>query len=96
MHAKMSAAVPRTGMAGVAVTVVDQLDCSAWQGCGELRADPLQAAGARSAGGGVHWLSVGIFEASQKPCPSANSKVSPIVPYILKFTQTVSSKLYAT
>lgn len=66
-HPEMAASIPRTGMPGVVVTVIDELDCGIRQGLRELRADPLQAVGARGAGGGVHWLSVGIFEASQKP-----------------------------
>lgn len=84
---EVAAAIACARMACMAMAVVDQCHRCVRPGPFELCADSLDAA---------HLVSVCILEASQKPWPSANSNVSPIVPYILKLTQTFSGKLYAT
>lgn len=105
--AKVASAVARSGVPGVQMAVVDQLDDLRVQGVAKLGADAF---------GSVHlsdlvmfssWLStlggqpafgesLGIFDASQAPCASANANVRPRTPKTLNLAQVSVLKVYMT
>lgn len=108
MHRKM-ASLAGTGMAGVQVAVVGDLNGFELQGLTQGGFD--QGGGDTTRGGALLWLlccathcdtpasallsfwAGGMWRARYTPCASVNTSIRPMPPHILKFTQVLSEKL---